>query len=940
MKKIGFESSAEELNSTICDSLAVLELSPTGKVLHANDTYCNLVGYTLDEIVGKHHNVFIPFKDRRDDYYKALWEDLGQGKIVAGEFKRITKNHQEVWIKAVYTPIMNPTGLVTRVIKSALDISNEKELSNAFDEQLAAIHRSTAIIDMNLDGRILTANDHFLNLTGYSLSEIKGKKQSIFLPEDLARSAETRIFWEDLARGKFKSGEYLRLTKSGEKIWIRGSYNPIRDLNGKVVKVRAFAIDVTYEKKTSLHQEQTYRAIDRSAALAEFDLDGNIIHVNKNLLSLTGYSEKEVLGCHHSIFISDEYAESAAYKKFWHDLRSGKALSGEFLRHSKYNEEIWIRGTYNPIFDHQGVPYKVVKFALDITEQKKAEMVIHEKNIELDEALTVANEATRSKSEFLANMSHEIRTPLNAIVGMADILSDTELTSEQRKFVRIFQKAGDNLLEIINDILDISKVDAGKLKLEQIPFNLEESIEEVMDLIAPRAHTKGLEITLDYDPELGTSFLGDPTRVKQILTNLVGNALKFTEKGQIAVSVRANTYGERNGNVYVSVKDTGTGISKEGAARLFEKFAQEDSSITRKFGGTGLGLSLCKRFTELFEGDIWVDSTKGEGSDFQFTLQLPVADSQEVRALTYDCDLQGKSVLIVDNNSTNRMIISRFFKNKGCTILEAEHGRSAISVLESENDNKSPVDLILVDGKMPIMDGFEFIRIAKKHPTLSTIPIIMLTSDNYDDESTKAKELGAAEYLTKPIKSSELARSVMRTLRPKEYNAIQKQLKKDHEQNQPLGNDPTVWQHIKILLVDDSENNRILIQNYLSKKGIAFEVAENGLEATKLVKDRHFDAVLMDMQMPVMDGFTATEEIRRWEAEQDSKPIEIVALTAMVLHDEVKHCFNAGCDYFLPKPIKKRDFFSLLAKLQCFIDAEAKAAKASPKATKKKSKAA
>lgn len=920
-----FDSTAQDINTAITESIAIVELTPEGVILHANELFSEIMGYHGEELIGQNHHNLIPFKDRKDEAYKQIWKDLLIGKRVSGEFKRVTKDHKEVWLRTTFTPINGDEGEVVRIIKTALDVTSEKELSSAYEEQLRAIKKSNATIDFNLDGTIISANENFLELTGYSHDEVIGKNHRIFLPDDLAKSSEYRLFWEDLSRGKFKSGEFLRVTKDGRKIWIRGSYNPIRDHNGKMVKVKKFALDVTREKKLSLHHEQTFRAIDRSTALAEFDLEGNIIRVNKNILALTGYSEQEVIGCHHSIFVSDAYAKTYAYRAFWQDLATGQALSGEFQRFTKFGEELWIQGSYNPIFDHQGVPYKVVKVALDITHQKQAEALISNKNLELDEALRIANQATRSKSEFLANMSHEIRTPLNAIIGMADILSDTELTTEQQRFVNIFQKAGDNLLEIINDILDISKIDAGRINFEQIPFDLEGCIEDVMDLIAPRAHSKGLEVTFDYDPDLPHAFLGDPTRFKQIITNLMGNALKFTEKGQISLMVRENTDPARQGTLYVSVKDTGKGISSEGISHLFEKFSQEDSSITRKYGGTGLGLSLCKRFVELFGGEIWVDSTVSKGSDFQFTLDIPVADCQSVRQKPLDLSLTGKRVLVIDNNSTNRMIIARFFRNEGCTILEAEQGRAGITVLENEIERKTSVDLIIVDGKMPIMDGFEFSRIVKKHPLLNGIPIIMVTSDNYDDDSAKARQMGASEYLTKPIKAGELAKAVMRTLRPAEIT-----LTEEPTAQVAAGGDfvtEALLRSLKVLIVDDSENNRILLKNYLGKKGIAFDVAENGQIAVDKVKEGGFDVVLMDMQMPVMDGFTATAAIRTWEEEQGLKSIEIVALTAMVLQDEVKNCFNAGCDFFLAKPVKKKDLFTLLAKLPSVI-AKAPEAKA------------
>jgi two-component system sensor histidine kinase/response regulator len=520
----------------------------------------------------------------------------------------------------------------------------------------------------------------------------------------------------------------------------------------------------------------------------------------------------------------------------------------------------------------------------NIVIEKKVEEQTRQLALARDEAL----KASQVKSEFLASMSHEIRTPLNAIIGMAELLSETPLTGEQKKYTEIFRKAGDTLLSLVNDILDLSKIEAGQLELEHIAFNLGEMVEESVEIYALKAAERDIELVCRLAPELVGARAGDPARLRQIILNLISNALKFTEHGEVVVSVAARA-DDGADMIRFAVQDTGIGIPADKVDAIFHSFTQVDSSTTRKYGGTGLGLSICKSLVEIMDGTIGVDSQPGRGSTFWFRVPLPPVQAAGVAAMV-NGDLHGRHVLVVDDNASARGAVAEYLAAAGAESVEVDDGGAALETVRQRR-----FDAVLIDCRMPGMDGFTLVETLRGRQ-ISAPVIMMLYAADLNQHLDRLSDLGVSSYLLKPVKRTDLLRQVREVI----FGTAATAAAGANGEGPDSAPAP-----LDILLVEDNPDNRLLIHAYLKNQPYHVDEAENGAIAVEKFRAGRYDLVLMDVQMPVLDGHQATRAIREWEVRQGRAPTPIIALTAHAFREEIDKSLAAGCNAHLSKPVKK-----------------------------------
>ncbi len=644
-------------------------------------------------------------------------------------------------------------------------------------------------------------------------------------------------------------------------------------------------------------------ALDQHAIVARTDERGIITFANDKFCSVSQYTREELLGQDHRI-INSQYHGKEFFDGLWKTIKSGEVWKGEIKNRAKDGSFYWVDSTIVPFRDALGKPKQFIVIRMDITGLKRIEE-------ELRAAKDAAESASRAKSEFLANMSHEIRTPMNGIIGMAELALDTQLTAEQREYLNMVKTSAASLLTLINDILDFSKIEAGKLDLDVSDFPLRQSIGETLKALGFRAHQKGLELAWRVAPDVPDYLAGDASRVRQVLVNLVGNAVKFTERGEVVVEIERDPQStEAMVVLHFCVRDTGIGIAKEKQHMVFGAFTQADSSTTRKYGGTGLGLAITRRLVDLMGGKLWLESEPGVGSAFHFTIRFETATAQPAPYYPDPKILSHASILVVDDNETNRIILLEMLKRWGMQVLTAKDAREALEILAPGGGRSPCFDAVISDLQMPNMDGFEFVENIRKSVQFGRIPVLMLSSSAQQGEHERCRKLGISAYLAKPIQPAELLDAILNALSlhaSKPSNTQQK--------TQEVLPQSDRRQEMKVLLAEDNAVNRTLATRLLQKHGHTVIVVENGRQALEALERENVDLVLMDVQMPEMDGLEATAAIREKE-KKTGDHLPIIALTAHAMKGDREKCLAAGTDDYLTKPIRTADLFAAVERLR------------------------
>ncbi|VAW64177.1 sensory box histidine kinase/response regulator [hydrothermal vent metagenome] len=648
-------------------------------------------------------------------------------------------------------------------------------------------------------------------------------------------------------------------------------------------------------------------AFDQHSIVAITDVKGNIEFVNKKFSEISGYSETELIGKNHRLLKSGFHSDDF-FKKMYKTIASGKVWNDEICNKTKKGDIYWVDTTIVPFMGKNSKPERYIAIRTDITARKRTE-------VELIEAKNIAESAVLAKGQFLASMSHEIRTPMNGVLGMLSLLQNTDLNDEQKHRLNVAQSSAKSLLGLINDILDYSKVDAGKLELEILDFDLRHMLGEFLEAMAYQAEEKNLELILDEKNIEYSRVKGDPGRLRQVLTNLVSNAIKFTTKGEIIIRLSVSDKNNKSLKLSCSVSDTGVGIAESKLDKLFDSFSQVDASTTRKYGGTGLGLAIAKKLCGLMGGDISVNSEENKGSCFEFYVLL--GKSEQSQLVMPEASISNLKILIVDDNATNREVLRCQIEKWGAEVVDAESGAEALEICERcVQQKKMLFDIALLDMQMPEMDGVELSRKLQQDERFSEIKLVMMTSMGHQGDAQFFSDLGFSAYFPKPATTSDLFDALAVVADDGEVLHLAKPLLTSHylgtlkrsESSQKMQCHKIIWpDKCRLLLVEDNHVNQLVATGILNKMGLQTDISGNGCEAVHSLQhapqDAPYTLILMDCQMPEMDGYEATAAIRSGRAGERNKEIIIIAMTANAMAGDREKCLNAGMNDYITKPV-------------------------------------
>ncbi|MCI0534850.1 MAG: PAS domain S-box protein [Verrucomicrobiales bacterium] len=889
---------------------AVIDLDPNlifvkdekGRFTLVNRAVADLCGLSVDAMIGKRDADISPNRAAVEQIERDDQEVLVHRRERFVPEERITtRTGKTVWLQTVKRPLVSGGGRICHLLGVATDITARKLAEDALRDS-QALYLSLveclpiAVFRKDLEGKFTFGNSRFCQLLGRPIESILGRTDFDFSPAEFAQKYQMDDRRVLQTREVFETIEEHLTRKDGTRTFVQVIKAPVLNAKGEVIGVQGTIWDVTERRREEEELKRTRSFLNQvveNLPIAIFIKEAKelrFVHWNKAGEELIGISKQEMIGHNDYDFFPKPDADSfvATDRQV---LTSGKLLDiAEEIIPTRHQGKRVIHTKKIPILDEQDRPLYLLGIAEDITERRLAEE-------ELKRAMEAAEMAAQAKGEFLANMSHEIRTPMNAVIGMTNLLLDTELTDEQRDFANTVKCSADGLLTIINDILDFSKMEAGKLHFEILNFNLRDTVETTMELMSERAVQKKLEIVSFVPQEINSFLRGDPGRLRQILLNLVGNAVKFTEKGDVVLNVSQTQESQTDVTLLFEVTDTGIGIAPGMQARLFQPFTQADGSTTRKFGGTGLGLAICKQLVAMMHGEIGLRSEPGHGSTFWFTARF---EKQPAGTVTRHCPqagLEDVRLLVVDDNAVNRRILRHHVVSwrmqNGC----AASAHEAMDILVSEAAAGRPYDIVILDMQMPEVDGMMLARRIRKRPEVGQTKMLLLTSLGHQFKKETLAEAGIAACLVKPVKQSDLYNRLIEVLAIDE--CVGKMKSPPHAAAPRLV--PEGWSRsLRILLAEDNSVNQKVALRQLQKLGHQADAVSNGLEVLAALKSISYDVILMDCHMPEMDGYETTQQLRQ---DPRTRTIRIIAMTANAMQGDREKCLTAGMDDYISKPV-------------------------------------
>jgi PAS domain S-box-containing protein len=941
---------------TALDAHALVSITDKqGKIVYANEKFSQVSGYTRNELLGQDHRMINSGVHERG-FFQDLWQTIMHGQTWQGTICNRNKNGDLYWVDSTMMPLLDEQGMPRQYISIRRDITTQKATESRLRTLKRAVDAcSEMIILTDIKGGIQYANPALYQFSSWTEETLVGKQVKIFnSPNNDPQILETME--RALTRGESWSGRILSRRKgiapiriAGQSLppdpwefWSEASITPVLNDDGSLFGYVQILRDISALVEEELQQqlekadtdarlkitdtlqrdiplEERFKSVlDILFRLNALDLQrkGGIFLKSQNEIALdmfvlqgsfsTEFIEKEqrvLFGdclCGRAaqaneLLISDDcFCDSPHEHTF-----TGMQSHGHFIVPLASGDDVLgIMFLYTDPYPNRNESR--ISMLKQVGELMALAIMREQAQAALEKARDMATQASLSKSEFLANMSHEIRTPMNGVLGMLELLNDTELSRTQWDLVETAHNSAESLLEIINDILDFSKLEAGKIEVEKVSFNLGALIEEVCTLLARRAFTKGLEMNCFLPAILNAKWIGDPMRIRQVLTNLIGNAIKFTGQGEISVTLKTISVDKDTQLFRCEIRDTGIGMPPDVQVHLFQPFTQAETATARRFGGTGLGLSICKNLVALMGGSIGLESELGKGSRFWFTLPLTLDECNNDKVTT---DFSGKRILIVDDNATNRMILNHYLGHWGLAVGQVESGQAALDELDLAHRSNQPYDLIILDMHMPIMDGLALAGKLVDNPRFTNIPRILLSSGTLVGEDQRRK-YGLKHSLLKPARQSQLFDAIVDSLRTNKaeetaHTVLETVLPDYHDK--------------KIMVVEDNKVNQKVIRGLLAKFKVDSVIADNGQLALDLLANRTFDLIFMDCQMPVLDGYETTAAIRSRERQNGLPKQIIVALTAHAVAGEREKCLAAGMDDYLSKPIRHDQLANVLA---------------------------